>query len=149
MILKNRLFFCLLIAILFSCVIFSETAEAVCESERAARDSAWNTLEARIAAHMSIQTTINLAITESARKGESVLSTEKWAALAVAEETARALRNSAQKAYDKAEKAVTMCHRLHRHSCGCPSSVHSVTSCSCSWRSYRYGVACPCYESSS
>ncbi|MCG9132148.1 hypothetical protein J5I95_10740 [Candidatus Poribacteria bacterium] len=57
MILKNRLFFSfLLIAILFSSVIFSETASAVCESERATRDSAWNTLEIRIAAHLGAQT---------------------------------------------------------------------------------------------
>ena len=148
MILKNRLFFSLLIAILFLCVIFSETADAVCESERAAREAAWNTLEGRIAAHLATQTAISLAATESARTGKS-LSPEKWAGLIAAEETARWLRNSAQKAYDKAEKAVVMCHRLHRHSCGCPSTVHNVTSCSCSWRSYRYGVACPCYESSS
>ena len=145
---KNRLFFSLLIAILFSSVNLSETAEAVCESERLARESAWNTLEVRIAAHMLAQTALNLAATETYRTGKSP-SAEKWAALVLAEETARALRNSAQAAYDQAEEAVVMCHRLHRHSCGCPSTTHGVTSCSCSWRSYRYGVACPCYESSS
>lgn len=148
MILKNRLFFCLLIAILFLCVNFSETVEAVCESERATRESAWSTLEVRIAAHMVAQNALNFAATETYRTGKSP-SPEKWATLIIAEETARALRNSAQAAYDKAEAAVVMCHRLHRHSCGCPSTISGVTSCSCSWRSYRYGVACPCYESSS
>lgn len=146
MILRPRLFSCLLITFLFLCVSVFQNAEAVCESEKSARDSAWTTLELRIAAHIAAQNALNLYIVECYRTGRQP-SPEKLAALVAAEELARYFRNKAQEAYDEAQNAYSFCLRLHRHSCGCPSTNQNVSSCSCSWQSYRYGVSCPCYDS--
>ncbi len=146
MILKHRFFFCVLVAFLFSCVVSFQNAEAVCDSERSARDSAWSTYEYRSAAHMFAQNALNLYITECYRRGVSP-SPERLALLAAVEQAARHFRNQARSTYDSAQTRYSNCLRLNRHTCGCPSSNYNVTSCSCSWQSYRYGVNCPCYDS--
>lgn len=53
----------------------------------------------------------------------------------------------AEEEYSTASDNYSRCLRLNRHVCGCPSTNQNVTSCSCGWRSYRYGVSCPCYDS--
>jgi hypothetical protein len=53
----------------------------------------------------------------------------------------------AEEQYSTASDNYSRCLTLNRHVCGCPSTVQNVTSCSCSWQSYRYGVNCPCYDS--
>lgn len=154
------------ILIAFLCVsmsaIFTGNTEAAsaCDELRKAKEHAEGHLETAQLIHASTSALLMQAVLrrqlnefifgkEEAKKKSP--SDETIAELTAADVVAYAVLKMEQISFDAAQEAYGNCLRLHRHSCGCPSTVQNVTSCQCSnmrsWK-YGYGVNCPCYESS-
>lgn len=139
-------FFCLSIS-----AFFSQNAEAVCDDLREKKDHAASHLSDAEYGHaitsgLLWNATLRRGLNETIH-GKKEPSDATITELTALNAAAYYILTLAQSAYDDAQTNYSNCLRLHRHSCGCPSTNQNVSSCSCSWQSYRYGVNCPCYDS--
>lgn len=153
MIFKN--YICLGAIFLFLGVFIQNTSASPCDSYREAVDEASTALSEAQEAEEAAQDAFMRAESErfyndhvdpfGSNRGQP--SDEEIDELYTDWLAAQEALDDAQEKYDTASENYSRCLTLYRHICGCPSTVRNVTSCSCSWQSYRYGVNCPCYDS--
>ena len=145
------------ILIAFFFAIFAENIEAAsaCDELRKTKEHAEDHLETAQMIHAAASALLMSAITRRSANefmyGKKEPSDETIAELTAATAVAYAVLKMEQISFDAAQKDYAICLRLHRHSCGCPSTTHSQTSCNCSKMKsgyYGVGVNCPCYDSS-
>lgn len=155
MISKRYIYIYLSVAILFLGVFLQNATAGPCDSYRETYDDAAQALEdaqtvqaiAYAAWQQATMRRYYNDYVDPSGQNKGKPSDDRIEGLSLALAAASYWVHVKQQRYDEASEDYSRCLTLNRHVCGCPSTNQNVSSCSCSWQSYRYGVNCPCYDS--